>query len=111
MTSPIPFCLKDKYLWNSEEELEKEQTRNEFKKFFEGVIPEDILPRNPPEYGTVEFKLEMLEGWYKNRFKFNSTLQELKQIARPGEAPYYLSVIFYKPTPSWSKYQTFVGKR
>ena len=57
-------------MWNSEEELGEEQTRIEFKKFFKGVIPEDSLPRKPPEYGTIEFQYNVLEGGIKIALDF-----------------------------------------
>jgi hypothetical protein len=51
----------------------------ELKKRFVGIIPEEVLPGQTPERGTIEFNLSIFEDWYKDRFRFYQILKKLEK--------------------------------
>ena len=84
---------------------------------FGGIIPEQVLPGQAPESGTIEFKLSTFEGWYKDRFRFPQILEKLKEESlasnKSAESHYELRVVFYFPDTKnreavWSSNQTFI---
>ena len=84
---------------------------------FGGIIPEQVLPGQAPERGTIEFKLSTFEDWYKDRFRFPQILEKLKEESsasnKSAESHYELRVVFYFPDTNnreavWPPNQTFI---
>ena len=84
---------------------------------FVGIIPEQVLPGQAPERGTIEFKLSTFEDWYKDRFRFPQILEKLKEESsasnKSAESHYELRVVFYFPDTNnreavWPPNQTFI---
>jgi hypothetical protein len=87
------------------------------KKRFVGIIPEEVLPGQTPERGTIEFKLSIFEDWYNDRFRFHQILKKLEEESsasnESAESHYELRVVFYFPDTSnrdavWPSNQTFI---
>jgi hypothetical protein len=82
----------------------------ELKKRFVGIIPEEVLPGQISERGTIEFNLSIFEDWYKGRFRFHHILASNES----AESHYELRVVFYFPGSTinreavWPTNQTFI---